>query len=398
MKRVLFVDDEPLVLGALRRMLWPMRSEFATTYANCAGEALTICDKEQVDVIVSDMRMPGMNGAELLSEVSRRWPRTIRIVLTGECSSESLARVLPVAHRFLSKPCDTELLRTTIQRACALRDLLRAPEIQALATGMTSLPTLPEFHRRVVDELQNPDPSLHKVGEIVAKDVAMTTKLIQVANSPLFGRRWPATSATQAVIALGSDMTRTIILAGSLFSRLSPRTAARFRLTELWTHCRRVADLAKRVAESWSVAPKVSQDAATAGFLHEVGRLVFADRMPDRYSMVINRSAAEHIRVEDAETAEFGVTHAEVGAYLLALWGIPDTVIEAVAWQHEPAKCPQFGPGAVAAVHVADALTEAIDQGRPAELSTAVIEQLAPPDLVDEWQRQAMEVVEENCS
>lgn len=397
MKRVLFVDDEPLVLGALKRMLWPLRSEFSTAYAESGGHALTLFESSPFDVIVSDMRMPGMDGAELLTTVSKRWPHAIRIVLTGECGPESLAKVLPVAHRFLSKPCDTDLLRTTIQRSVALRDLISSPELQRLATGMTSLPTLPEFHRRVVDELEHSEPSLPRVGDIVSKDVAMTTKLIQVANSPLFGRRWPAVSASQAVIALGSEMTRTIILAGSLFSRLSPATAARFRLSELWNHCRRVADLSKRIAESWDVSPKVSQDAATAGFLHEVGRLVFADRLPDKYQSVLQIAAKERISIEEAEASEFGVTHAEVGAYLLALWGLPDSVIEAVAWQHSPGRCPGFGPGAVAAVHVADALTEAMDEGRDPALAAEVVHQLAAPDLVEEWHRQAHEVATETC-
>lgn len=397
MKRVLFVDDEPLVLGALKRMLWPLRAEFSTSFAGSGAEALTLFDREVFDVVVSDMRMPGMDGAELLTAVSQRWPQTVRIVLTGECGQEALARVLPVAHRFLSKPCETDLLRTTIQRSCALRDVLRSPEIHAVATGMASLPTLPEFHRKVVDELELADPSMTRVGEIVGKDVAMTTKLIQVANSPLFGRRWPAVSATQAAVALGSDMTRTIIMAGSLFSRLSPKAAARFRMTELWDHSRRVADLAKRVAESWDVPPRVCQDAATAGFLHEVGRLVFADRLPDRYYGVIRRADEDGVSIEEAETLEFGVTHAEVGAYLLALWGLPDAVIEAIAWQHAPGRCPGIGPGAVAAVYVADALTEAIEAGREPTLAPGVMDDLAAPALVEEWHRQAAEVAAETC-
>ncbi len=395
MKRVLFVDDEPLVLGALKRMLWPMRAEFATGFAPGGAEALVLCEEQPFDVIVSDMRMPGMDGAELLTEISRRWPHTVRIVLTGECGADALARVLPVAHRFLSKPCETDLLRTTIQRSCALRDLLRCPDIQSLVNGMTSLPTLPEFHRKVVDELEMPDPSLPRVGEIVAKDVAMTTKLIQVANSPLFGRRWPAISAAQAVIALGSDLTRTIILAASLFSRLSQKAAIRFRLTDLWDHCRRVADLSKRVADVWDLNPKVCQDAATAGFLHEVGRLVFADRLPDRYAQVIHRMDDHEITIEEAETIEFGVTHAEVGAYLLTLWGLPDTVVEAVAWHHAPGQCPGIGPGAIAAVHVADALTESLDKNREPELADVILE-MVDQDLIDEWRRQAEDVASES--
>ena len=271
-------------------MLWPLRAEFSTSYAAGRGRG-------PGPVRAGGVRRHRLGHADARDGRGRAVDRSQQAVAAGgarrfdrRVRPGSPARVLPVAHRFLSKPCETDLLRTTIQRSCALRDVLRSPEIQAVATGMSSLPTLPEFHRRVVDELELAEPSMSRVGEIVGKDVAMTTKLIQVANSPLFGRRWPAVSPTQAVVALGSDMTRTIIMAGSLFSRLSPRAAARFRMTELWDHSRRVADLAKRVAETWDVSPRVSQDAATAGFLHEVGRLVFADRLPDRYYGVVRRA------------------------------------------------------------------------------------------------------------
>ncbi|WP_020475637.1 response regulator [Zavarzinella formosa] len=369
MKRVLFVDDEPLVLGAIQRLLWPIRRELTPKFAGSGEEALKLLSSEPFDVIVSDMRMPGMDGAELLSAVRSRWPEIIRITLTGEAGAGILTRVLPVAHRFLSKPCDPELLRSTITRACELRQLLESGELRNLAAGLRGLPSLPKLYREIVAELESPDPSMQNVAGIVSQDMGMTVKLIQVANSPVFGRRFPAANIGQAVIALGMEMTRNLVLAGGLFSGFPPEAEETFQLGRLWEHCRLTAELARIVAESWNADARIKQDAATAGFLHEVGQLVFAASIPDRYARVFRATRRSSAMLLIEETKEFGTTHAAIGAYLLGLWGIPETVIEAVAWHHTPNRPNAAEPTAIAAVRIADELIDSFDEERAPNLS-----------------------------
>lgn len=382
-KRVLFVDDEPLVLGGLQRMLWPMRLELGAEFVGSGAEALERLARESFDVIVCDLRMPGINGAELLGLVRSRWPSVIRVTLTGESNTGAWMKILPVAHRFLCKPCPPELLRNTILRACDLRDLLDSAELRSIANGLSGIPSLPALYREVVRELEKPEPSMNAVAAIIARDVGMTARLMQVANSPVFGRHWPAANIGQAVVVLGADLTRNLVLAGGLFSGFSAEAEECFQLRELWDHCRRTAELARGIVETWNTDRRMAQDAATAGFLHEVGRLVYAAAVPERYAGVLGRAGKSSAALLAAETAEFGATHAAIGAYVLGLWDIPETVIEAVAWHHPTDGTEIIGPSALAAVQIADELLDAHDEQREPALDDFAA--AATPEQLDEW-------------
>ena len=383
MTNVLFVDDEPLVLSAIQRLLWPMRRELSVSFAGSGREALEKLEGGSFDVFVTDMRMPGMDGAELLGHVRDRWPDIIRITLTGEIGAGILGRALPVAHRFLTKPCEPELLRNTIMRACELRNLLESEELRSLAAGLKVLPSLPKLYREIVEELESPEPSMQNVAGIIGRDVAMTVKLIQVANSPIFGRRYPAANIGQAVIALGMEMTRNLVLAGGLFSGFSQEAEETFQLGRLWDHCRVTAELARIVAESWEVSARVKQDAGTAGFLHEVGQLVFAASIPGRYAAVVHAVGPTTRELLAEETRVFGTTHAALGAYILGLWGIPETVIEAVAWHHQPGKIKPVEPTAMVAVQIAEEILDSIEEKRPVD--TREFSGWVTPAKVSEW-------------
>lgn len=385
MKRLLFVDDEPLVLGAFQRMLWPLRADFVTEFAESGEAALTALGREPFDVIVSDLRMPGIDGAALLSIVRDRWPSVVRITLSGESSSGSWMKVIPLAHRFLAKPCPADLLRNTVVRACELRSLLENDELRAIATGLRGIPSLPRLYLDIVRELEKPEPSMTMVASIVSKDVGMTVRLMQVANSPIFGRHWPAANVNQAVIVLGANLTRNLVLTVGLFTGFTPDAEIRFGLRQLWNHCRRTAEMARTIVEDWNAEPRMAQEAATSGFLHEVGKLVYAASVPDRYAAVRRRAGKSEKDLLAAELEEFGATHATIGAYVLGLWELPQTVIEAVAWHHFDGKTDFVEPSALAAVQIADELIDAIDEDREPELEPFA--KLGTPDQFTNWRQ-----------
>jgi DNA-binding NtrC family response regulator len=116
--RILFVDDEPHMLSALRRMLMPQRARWAMTFVEGGMRALEALERESFDVLISDMRMPGMDGAALLSEVQRLYPRTYRMVLSGYAEAAATTKVMQVAQRFLNKPCDPSDLIAAIEQGC----------------------------------------------------------------------------------------------------------------------------------------------------------------------------------------------------------------------------------------------------------------------------------------
>ena len=355
-KNVLFVDDEPNVTQGLRRMLRPMRHEWEMSFALSGAEALDIMGKKDIDVIVSDMRMPGMDGAQLLGIVQERYPNTIRIVLSGQSSKESILRAVGAAHQYLAKPCDAETIRQTVSRAFTLRDIITGDRLQALAAKMQTLPALPETYNELLEEMQADNPSLPFISRLIKKDVAMTAKILQVVNSAYFGIRRKITSPDEAVKYLGLENISALVLAANVFGQLDKKIAVSgFSMSGLWNHSGEVGRLAQLILKAENKSKQDVDDVLTAGLLHDCGKLVFAANMPGKYAEVLKTCADEGVPTEVAEYDAFGANHAEMGGYLLGIWGLPDAVVEAVAFHHGPGDFQHQGCTSLTAVHVADA-------------------------------------------
>ena len=387
-RRVLFVDDEPMLLGALQRMLRPMRGEWEMHFAPGGAEALALMAARPFDVIVTDMRMPGMDGAELLAEVCRRYPLTMRVVLTGQCSAETMMRLASTAHRVLHKPCGPETIKTTIQRTCSLQELLRSEQLAALTGRLPTVPSPPALYVAIVEELKQPEPSLEKIAVLMAQDIGMAAKLLQLANSALLGLRWPVPTVSQAVLVLGLETTKALVLAAGVFARYDPAALAPFSINNLWQHSQEVGALARRIAAEEGAEREVALDAAFGGLLHDIGRLVLAAQLPEAYKKVLELVERDGLAVTEAEAHVFGATHAEVGAYLLGLWGLPEALVEAVAWHHRPSQCPGRDFTVLTAVHAADTALPGGD-GVP---DVEYLERLGLRDRMPVWAEHAASV------
>ena len=359
--RLVFVDDEALVLEGLRRSLHGMRGEWTMEFASGGAEALQMMEQHPFDVVVSDMRMPGMDGAEFLQQVKTRYPQTIRIVLSGHSSRESLLRSVAPSHQSLSKPCTVDELKQRITRAFALRELLENSAIKGVISGLGSIPSLPAIYEQAVQELQSNDPSLAKIAAIISQDASMTAKILQVANSALLGVRCRISSAAQAVTLIGLDLIRALVISVHIFSHFDDRQVAQLDIPQLWKHCLATACCARAIAESERVPKTALDDCFTAGILHDIGKLILIGSLPDKYTAVVAEVTNHGVPLLQAEQEMFNCTHAEVGAYLIGIWGLPHAIVEAVAWHHLPSVAPSKTFAPVTAVHVADALLSAGD-------------------------------------
>ncbi len=355
MIKILFVDDEPMMLEGLRRMLRPMRQEWEMSFAGGGAEALELMAASACDVVVTDMRMPGMDGAHLLTETARLHPRTVRLVLSGYSDQEMIIKSVGPAHQYLSKPCSSEQLKTAIEHAYALRDLMTNESLQRLIARMDTLPSLPSLYTELVKELQSPDASIKRVGEIISLDLGMTAKILQMVNSAFFGLRRNISSPGDAAMFLGIDTIMSLVLAIQVFSRLHETRVSGFSPPALWARSMSVAMHAKWIAKSEGRGTKMIEESFTAGLLHDVGKVVLATTLPEWYEETIRMAREGQIPLVEAEQQVMNATHAEVGAYLLGLWGLPDPVVETVAYHHRPGLCPARGFGPLTAVHVANA-------------------------------------------
>jgi HD-like signal output (HDOD) protein/CheY-like chemotaxis protein len=351
-KRILFVDDEPMVLSGIQRSLRSMRSEWDVEVANGGADALKIMAETAFDVVVSDMRMPGMDGAQLLDQVKTKFPRTVRFVLSGQSEREAILRSIGPSHQYLSKPCDVEELKQKITHAFALRELLDNPHLKEIISSMQTVPSLPSLYVAVTDALRLPDVSIANIAKLISQDMGMTSKVLQLVNSAFFGLPCQVCDPRQAVSLLGIENIKALVLSVHVFSELKGETTE--EMAFLWPHSLHTAAFAKAIAHAQGEKQNVEDEAFAAGLLHDVGRLVLASSCGPQYEKVLRMKAERKTDISEIEQEVFHCTHAEVGAYLLGLWGLPDSIVEAVAWHHSPSAAGLGAFSPVIAVHVAD--------------------------------------------
>lgn len=360
MPSVLFVDDEPLVLRALGRMMRPMQSDFDAVFAANGVEALDQLAAKPIDVLVSDMRMPGMDGAALLAQVQQHFPATARVILSGYAQDETLLRAIPVSHRFLAKPLQPAELKLVLYRTIALHKLLESPAMRALVGGAKDLPTRPVVYFALRSALADSSRSMRDIARIVERDAGITGRLLRTVNNAFFAPATRITSVQQAVQHLGTNMLVSLILTLECFGNFED-TLAECDLVP--ASLERKAYLAATIARDLTRDRNAREDAFVAALLHDCGLLLVAARRPLMLENAVKLAREESCTLVQAESKLWGTTHAEVGAYLLGLWGLPYPVVEAVANCHSPAR--HLGPNldVGASVYVAAAFAEAAMNG-----------------------------------
>jgi len=361
--RLLFVDDEVLVLQGLKRSLHSMRAQWDMTFVESGEAALEALAHEHYDAIITDMRMPFMDGAQLLETVKEKYPEVVRMVLSGQANRETVLRSLGPAHQYVSKPCDPQDLKSRLAQAFVMRDLLKNSSIRALVLSLKSIPSPPALYHELQSELQSEDVSLKKIADIIAKDAGMTAKILQLANSAFMGARFNVSNPTQAITLIGTELVRALVLSVHVFSQFKDPSSVDCGI--LWEHGIAVSCLAQRIAVSEKCAKNVVDECSTAGILHEIGKLVLLAEMPRPHAELLASLSNAPVNLLSAERERFGCTHAELGAYLMSIWGLPHPLIHAVAFHDSPAESVEDCFSSLTIIHTADAL---VSSSNPASI------------------------------
>jgi len=391
MINVLFVDDDPMVLQGLQRTLRPMRSEWSMSFADSGAKALELMDRAPFDVVVSDMRMPHMDGADLLNEVMRRHPGTVRLVLSGHSDRSLIMKSVGAAHQYLAKPCDPETLKNVIRRTTGLNQALANQKLQRLVAKLDRLPSIPTLYTRITEALQRPDVDLQEVGGLISQDLGMTAEILKVVNSAFFGLASQICTPFEAVQLLGVETVKTLVLVVHICSEYRHVRIGGVNVDALWNHSYRAASLAREIVLAEKLNSKLADEAFAAAILHDIGKLVLATNLPQPCELVMEKRRVRRITLCEAEQEVLGSNHAEVGGYLLGLWGLPPRLVDAVTLHHDPSVSQDTAFTPLTAVHVADWLVhheqEDLAQPGPGELDTAYLESLGLLHHVDTWRQ-----------
>lgn len=389
MKRVLFVDDDPQVLEGMRRALRRLRNEWDMHFATSAKDALDLLAAEEpFDVLVTDMCMPGMSGAELLGIAQAKAPGMVRVILSGRSEADQAMRMATCAHQFLTKPCDSERIRTVVGRSLHLHESLADEQLQAVVGQLRSLPSLPAIYVELAAAIADEEVTIARVAEIVERDAGIAAKLLQLVNSSFFGVPRSVDSLRDAISFLGLTTIKALVLQYGIVEEFDPSTAApSFDIEDHQRRALAVGSLARRIL---SDDRRLSEGAFVAGILHDIGDLVLATNRPDLYERVRRLSKTGRIPPQELERRAIGVTHGEVGAYLLGLWGMPDPIVEAALLHHRPtAAVGEVAFDHLAAVHLADALLSEARGSGEAALDRELVAALGLGTHLPGWREEA---------
>ncbi len=342
-KKILIVDDDPNVLTGLRNVLRTKRHEWDMVFAIGPDEALAKVAEGPFDVVVSDMRMPRMDGATLLAKIKQLQPRAVRMILSGQTELESVMKSVFIAHMFLSKPCDPALLQQVVDRACRLQAILNSDELRASAGKVEMLPAAPKTYVALNEALMAANCSVAVVARIIEHDVGLCAKLLQLVNSAFFGLPRRISSLGETVTYLGIVTIKNLALALETFSTAAGGSGlSEAALLALQNHSLLTGQIARQIEAK---DPKKAEEAFLAGVLHEVGWLV---------------------KVKDPPPVK-PVDRTLLGAYLLGLWGLPHPIMEAVAYHKEPRLLAHSTAELVDIIYVADHLAYEMGGSQTAE-------------------------------
>ena len=385
-KRILFIDPQANPARDLVSALAELEPEWELAHADNSRAAQARLRSEAFDAVVAELETPGLNGATLLREAIQHQPRALRFVLSRMDNPGLLFKCLGMAHQVLVRPCAAETLRAALSRAFALDVWLPNERVARLLGEMPLMPSPPHLYFQVARELKSEKATLEGIGELIARDPAMTALVLRAVNSAVFGLGKPVANPGEAVLYLGAEATQSMILLAHTYSYFDQLPGVALKMDPLWEHSLLTGCYARWIAREEGMGAMAGDEAGTAGMLHDIGKLILAANLSDRYRRVDQRARLKGLETWEAEQEEFGVNHAEVGACLAAVWGLPAAMVEALALHHHPARVVHHGVCPLTLVHVANLLAHA-DAGpdSPLKVDRDYLAQLGVADRVEAW-------------
>ena len=351
-KRILIADADAKAMVEFREALG---ESWAVVGVATGSAALEAAEKQSFQVVVANYDLPDLSGAELLNRFRTSSPKALRFIAAAEALKEKVMTDVLRGHQFLAVPFDRNTLKGSIERSLAA-DYGMNNSLRELVGRIRTFPTIPSLYLEVVNALKDPNATTEEIGEIIAKDMAMTTKLVQVLNSAYFGLPRTITDPTEAVGILGFETVKSLIMTVKLLSQYDKVKPVYFSIDSIWRHSTNVARTARVMALLETGDNDCSGTAYTAGLMHDLGKVILAANFDEQYQGAHNVARKQQIPLWEVEKDIFGASHGEIGAYLLGLWGMSQEVVKVAALHHQPSRSEDSAFTPLTAVHVANAL------------------------------------------
>lgn len=380
-QHMLFVDDEPRVLQGLRRMLRNLRSEWEMHFVGGGPEALELLERVPVRVVVSDMRMPGMDGADLLRRIMRRYPQIVRIALSGESQEESVLRAVGPVHQYLTKPCNSDELKEAIARTVALQEIAESEATRSLVNAVGQIPSPPAFHEQLLNRIGDAEGCLDLLTEAVLEDESSKHRLMQLARVAVPGGEQVQSDVSQATKLLGLNLMTKALVALHVFEQCPDLGRDPSLCDHLWLQGVRIGLMAREICRCERAHTLMQEDTLAASLLLNIASIPW--------------SSGEPVRIQE-ECWEPGVV---LGTTLLSRWALPAVILEVLAYHRYPqrSRVERFGP--VAAVHVAHAFemvesrsSRETGDGCPDQVDEEYLDHIGARDRLAFWRERALEV------
>ncbi len=337
MLSVLFVDDEPNILKGYKRIFHGKRKSWHIHFADSGAAALKLLEQTAVDIIITDMRMPGMDGAELLNTIRLRYPHIIRIILSGQSDEEEIMNSVQATHQFLAKPSSPAAIEKAIERSVSYGEKIDNANIRKIISRIDRLPSLPELYLEIEDILKNEDFNLNELAAIMEKDMAMTASILKLVNSAFFGIPRRVSTMREAVSYLGVTLIKSLVLNHSLFSVSNSNSLTPRFIKQLWEHSNETARFALCIARRCFAEQTIIDEITLAASVHDIGMLILANNLPETFGKLLEHSSAVNRPLPEIEREIMQTTHAGIGAYLANLWSFPPAVVELILHHHDTA-------------------------------------------------------------
>lgn len=355
--KVLILDAEATLMRALQRSHPELVEEWDFRVVSEVQEGIRTLESFSADVVIADFNIsPYFNGLEALEQIAEIEPGTIRILTADQPDRRMAISAASAAHQFLVKASPPKDFFDAINRALRLRKMISSPSLRSLIGGIKTLPSLPSLYLDITRELRSKDPDIDSLVKSIQMDPPIAAKILQLVNSGFFALPDKIADVGEASRLLGIELLQSLVLLSGIFSQFEQQGGIFLSIHSFWKHSLAVGRLAQAVVRYLPSGDSFRQEAFTAGLLHDIGDLILSVHRHREHVQANQVAASEGLPRHRVEHQLMGASHAEAGAYLLNLWGLPNTTVEAVAFHHEPRLSPCSSDSVLTAVHLANAL------------------------------------------